>query len=93
MTMERSKKQQQLISYLKRLSTKTHIESRHLFQIYIQRLSSNKYLTNKMISHIIRFLKRDVDMTEDQLRDFLYDFSESYYNRSEETSTLEPFFC
>ena len=90
--MERQQKQQRLISYLRRLSTKTHIESRHLFQIYIQRLGSNKYLTDRMISHIIRFLKRDVCMTEDQLWDFLYDFSESHYRRSEETSTLEPFF-
>ena len=90
--MERTEKQQRLIRYLKSLSKNSHIESRDLFQIYIRRLVSNKYLTERMLDHIIKFLIRDVDMNEDQLRDFLYDLSESYYRHNEQSSTLEPFF-
>lgn len=81
-----------LIPYLRRYNKKRHIESRHLFKSYIERLDQNKYLTEKMISHIICFLKHDTKQTEDVLRKSLSVLTYSSNQDESNTSTLEEFF-
>ena len=89
--MTKEEKKHNLIGYLRYLSKKPHILSRHTFQIYIGRLENDKYLTEKMITHIIKFLRRDSSMSESELWDYMYDFTSNYHRGTHSTSTLEPF--
>lgn len=91
--MEQDNKKQQFIQYLTYLSRKRTIHTRQLFTLYIQRLESNKYLTDRMIDHIIMFMKYDYKMTEPKLREYLNEYSVTYWIRQSETqsATLEQF--
>ena len=82
---------QQLLPYLHRYLKKPHIESRSLFQSYIDRLDQNKYLTERMVSHIISFLKYDTKLSDDVLKDHLNVLIVGDYEEQTPPATLEAF--
>lgn len=86
---KKEKKKIVLIHYLDEWSKLKHIQSRHLFALYKDRLLKDKYLTDGMVNHIVVFLEREVDTDRSSLLDSLSDFKRQ---TEPPTATLDRFF-
>lgn len=78
-----------LIQYLDKWSRKTSIESRHMFEMYRERIVKNKYLTDGMLNHIVVFLEQEVEYDRKQLLKMLAIFKQP---PATTTPSLEDFF-
>ena len=78
-----------LLRFIDQWESKPHIQSRHLFALYKDRLLKDKYLTDGMVNHIVVFLEREVDSDRLSLIDSLSDFKRQ---TEPPTATLDRFF-
>lgn len=88
--MDITTKKNLVVRYLRYYEQKPKIKSRHLFRRYRYLIENNKHLTDRMINHIIVFLKWDVDMSENDLREFFLEFKSPTV--SEPSITIDQFF-
>ena len=90
MEMDIQQKKNIVVRYLQYYEQKPHIRSKHLFRRYRYLIENNKHLSGPMIDHIVMFLKWDVDMSEDELRQFFSELKSP--SISEPSITVDQFF-
>lgn len=68
------KKKEALIGLCDFYAKKKHIQTRHLFKLYKARLNKDLLLTQKMFDHMLVFMRRDIDKTDEELKNLFNDF-------------------
>ena len=68
------KKKEALIGLCDFYGKKKHIHTRHLFKTYKARLKKDMPLTQRMFDHMLIFMRRDIDKTDDELKNLFDEF-------------------
>lgn len=78
-----------LLRFIDQWESKPHIQSRHLFSLYKERIQGGKPLTDPMVKHISSFIRSERNCPREQLLESLYELK---HPNKPPPSTLDNFF-